>query len=66
MRLMGGAGTELVPLEDVESFLSAEEAEELVALDDALERLRTASPRGADVVTCRFFSGLGVALARAG
>lgn len=57
-RLKRGGGTELVPLDDVEQFLTVDEAEELVALDDALERLRAVNPRGADVVTCRFFAGL--------
>jgi RNA polymerase sigma factor (TIGR02999 family) len=53
-----GGGAEHVPLENVESFLTVEEAEELVALDEALERLRVVNPRGADVVSCRFFAGL--------
>lgn len=53
-----GGGAEHVSLEDVEEFLSIEEAEELVALDEALERLRVVNPRGADVVSCRFFAGL--------
>lgn len=57
-RFKRGAGADLVPLDEVESFLSVDEAEELVALDDALERLRQVNPRGAEVVTCRFFAGL--------
>ena len=53
-----GGGAEVVPLEDVEQFLSVGEAEELVALDEALERLRAVNPRGAEVVVLRFFAGL--------
>ena len=58
LRAKRGGGAESVPLEDVEAFLSVEEAEEFVALDEALERLRTVNPRGAEVVQCRFFAGL--------
>lgn len=58
LRIKRGGGAEMVPLDDVEEFLSVDEAEEMVALDDALERLRVVNPRGADVVTCRFFTGL--------
>jgi RNA polymerase sigma-70 factor, ECF subfamily len=58
LRLKRGGGAEMVPLEDVEAFLSVEEAEEMVALDDALVRLLVVNPRGAAVVTCRFFTGL--------
>ena len=53
-----GGDSERVSLDDVVEFLSVEEAEELVALDEALERLRAVNPRGADVVNCRFFAGL--------
>ena len=53
-----GGDSERVPLDEVVEFLSVEEAEELVALDEALERLRAVNPRGADVVNCRFFAGL--------
>lgn len=57
-RAKRGGGVEAVPLDAVEDFLSVEEAEELVALDDALSRLRQVNSRGADVVDCRFFAGL--------
>lgn len=57
LRAKRGSGAEFVPLEDVEAFLSVEEAEEFVALDDALDRLRVVNPRGADVVQYRFFGG---------
>ena len=53
-----GAAPERVPLEDVEWMLTEEEAEELVALDEALSRLEQISPRGGEVVQYRFFAGL--------
>ncbi|MEM8934428.1 MAG: ECF-type sigma factor [Acidobacteriota bacterium] len=53
-----GGDAEAVPLEDVEPFLGDAEAEELLALDDALERLAVIHPRGAEVVSHRFFTGL--------
>jgi RNA polymerase sigma factor (TIGR02999 family) len=56
-RLKRGGGATAIPLEEVEPFLSDDEAEELIALDDALERLATLDPRAADVVQHRFFGG---------
>lgn len=59
----GGGGAD-VPLDEVAEHvpggdaMSADEATELVALDDALEELRGFNPRGADVVAYRFFGGL--------
>lgn len=53
-----GGGAEVLSLDAVAEFLSVEEAEELVALDAALEELRAVHPRGAHVVDCRFFAGL--------
>lgn len=53
-----GGGADRVPLEDVEWMLSDEEAEELVALDEALTRLEQINPRGSEVVQYRFFGGL--------
>ena len=35
-----------------------EEGEELLALDQALERLAEVSPRAGQVLECRFFAGL--------
>lgn len=52
-----GGGARPVPLEDVEPFLTHSEAEEVIALDEALERLARVDQRGAEVVTQRFFSG---------
>jgi len=53
-----GEGAEPVPIEDVDFALSDDEAEELVALDEALTRLAEMNPRGSDVVQYRFFGGL--------
>lgn len=48
-----------VPL-DQAMLVSAERSQELLALDEALERLRESDTRLADVVDCRFFGGLTV------
>lgn len=53
-----GGGQAPIPLEEVEAFLSDEQAEEVLALDEALERLAAANPRGAQVVEHRFYAGL--------
>lgn len=53
-----GGDADRVSLEDVEWMLSDEEAEELVALDEALSRLERINPRGSEVVQYRFFGGL--------
>lgn len=45
-------------LGDVADCLSDEECHELVALDEALDRLSEAKPRAATVVQHRFFGGL--------
>ena len=55
-----GLGEVPVPLDEIEAFLSAEEADELIVLDEALERLRAVNQRAADVVQHRFFAGLGL------
>lgn len=47
-----------VDVGDVEEFLSHEDAGEVLALDEALERLSAISARAAQVVTARFFGGL--------
>jgi RNA polymerase sigma factor (TIGR02999 family) len=57
-RLKRGAGVEPVTLEDAAATLSAAEAEELVALDEALTRLERINPRGSEVVQHHFFGGL--------
>lgn len=48
-----------MPLEDV--VLAAQERPaELLALDEALERLKAVNERQARVVECRFFAGMGI------
>lgn len=56
-----GQGQAALPLEDVEAFLTREAADELTALDEALDRLAAANPRAALVVERRFFAGLSLA-----
>ncbi len=53
-----GGGAPHLPLDAVGLEISAAQAEELVALDEALERLKGFNERGADVVVYRFFGGL--------
>ena len=49
-----------VHLEEAEGFLSNREAEEVLSLDAALEKLRGDDARAAQVVELRFFGGLSV------
>jgi RNA polymerase sigma-70 factor, ECF subfamily len=53
-----GGGVADVPLEEVAWFASDREAEEMLLLDQALERLGEIHPRGAQVVAHRYFAGL--------
>lgn len=54
-----GGGESLLPLEEADRFfLTDSEAEELLALDLALDRLATANPRGCRVIEHRYFAGL--------
>jgi RNA polymerase sigma-70 factor (ECF subfamily) len=57
-RVKRGGDAERVPLESVEQVLSEEEADEILALENAMERLARGNPRGARVVELRFFAGL--------
>lgn len=58
-RLKRGGGQEPLALDYVaEPLLSDEDCDELVALDEALDRLAKANPRAATVVQNRFFGGL--------
>lgn len=59
-RLKRGGGEAPIPLEEVEAFLSAEEADEILALDRALDRLAQLDARAAQVVEQRFYAGLSV------
>jgi RNA polymerase sigma factor (TIGR02999 family) len=58
LRLKRGGGRRSVPIEDVEQWLTVEEADEAVALDEALARLAELEPRAAKVVELRFFGGM--------
>ncbi|MGI9175307.1 MAG: ECF-type sigma factor [Rhodothermales bacterium] len=57
-RLKRGGGQVPIPLEEAEQFLTEQEADEVLALDAALERLAVLEPRAVQVVQCRFYSGL--------
>lgn len=53
-----GAGAEKTPLE--EANLSIQRAEELLALDEALNDLSAVDPRKSEIIELRFFGGLTV------
>ena len=53
-----GGDQAAVPIEDVESWLSERESEEVLHLDEALEKLRAMDARAGQVVELRFFGGL--------
>jgi len=57
-RLKRGVGIQPDTLDDSENSLTDAEADELVALDEALTRLERINPRGSDVIQHRFFGGL--------
>jgi RNA polymerase sigma factor (TIGR02999 family) len=59
-RLKRGGGEGTVRLEETPDLLSDREAEEVLLLDAALEKLRRADARAAQVVELRFFGGLSV------
>jgi RNA polymerase sigma-70 factor, ECF subfamily len=52
-----GGGAAHVPFDDA-AALALDPAEDLVALDAALDKLKAFNPRGAEVVVHRFFGGL--------
>ena len=54
-----GGGAVVVPLDDAVA-MAAERGEELIALDEALQRLAAANERYGRVVECRFFGGMSV------
>jgi RNA polymerase sigma factor (TIGR02999 family) len=56
-RLKRGGAAPHVPLDEAE-LLSEREADEVLALDEALGRLEAINPRGSLVVQHRFFAGL--------
>lgn len=53
-----GGGAVHLPLEEAELVFSEERLDDLLALDEALERLKAFNPQGAAVVEYRFFGGL--------
>lgn len=53
-----GSGGPQLSVDDVEAFLSESDADEVMALDDALDRLEQLNARAAQVVVARFFGGL--------
>ncbi len=55
-----GGGVVPLSLDEARDLLSSQQAEELVALDDALDRLASINPRGARCVEMRYFVGLGL------
>ncbi len=57
-RAKRGGGQANVPLDDVAAFLSDQEADEVLVLDEALERLMQIDERAGLVVQYRFFGGL--------
>lgn len=52
-----GGGSAHLPLDAVE-VLTPAQADDVLDLDEAMERLATFNPRGARVVECRFFGGM--------
>jgi RNA polymerase sigma-70 factor, ECF subfamily len=57
-RLKRGGGQIPIPLDEAEQFLTEPEADEVLALDAALDRLGALEPRVVQVVQCRFYGGM--------
>lgn len=57
-RVKRGGGQSKISLEEIDVFLSAREAEEVLMLDEALGRLAQVNERASQVVQYRFFGGL--------
>ena len=57
-RLKRGGGMEQVPLSNVEFILGESEVEEILALDEAIDRLATINERAAQIIQYRFYGGL--------
>ncbi len=57
-RLKRGGGATPVPLDEAKAYLTTRQADEILALDDALVRLAEVDDRAAKVVQLRFFTGL--------
>jgi len=54
-----GGGQEALPLDEV-VVMSEQQAEDILALDEALAHLKTLNERQHQVVECRFFGGLSI------
>jgi RNA polymerase sigma factor (TIGR02999 family) len=61
MRDKRGGGASPLPFDEAVHLLSEVEAEEVLAVDLALERLAAANPRGCEVVRHRLLAGLSLA-----
>jgi len=59
LRKKRGGATKILPLNEALTF-SPEHSEELIRLDEALQRLSRMDPRQSRIVELRFFGGLGV------
>lgn len=57
MRLKRGGGAKKIPL-DLANLVLDEQSEDLIALDDAIERFAVENPVPAELVKLRFFAGL--------
>lgn len=57
-RLKRGSGAEHVSLVEAQAAISDEEADEVLALNDALDRLADINERGSRIVEMRYFAGL--------
>jgi RNA polymerase sigma factor (TIGR02999 family) len=57
-RAKRGSGEVPIQLEEIHAAMTDESADELVALDEALDRLALVNVRAAEVVERRFFAGL--------
>lgn len=53
-----GGGAHEVPIEEAEALLSEPEADEVLAIERALEALANLNPRATRVIECRIFGGL--------
>lgn len=54
-----GGEQQKVPIDEI-TLVAVDHGDEVLALDDALERLGRMNPRHAKVVECRFFGGLSI------
>jgi RNA polymerase sigma factor (TIGR02999 family) len=57
-RMKRGAGVAPAPLDEVENWLTIGEADEVLSIDEALDRLKTLDGRAVRVIELRYFAGL--------